>query len=94
MPLVLDGELTLLNVFDGELNDILEFDGELGIITQVTGTEYPWYTGDTEVIPRAHSAVVLETANKIMPSDVTVIKIPYYETSNQSGKTVYIADEV
>lgn len=85
MPYILDGELELL----------IELDGELGIFTKVSGgSDYPWYTGETEVTPKAHSATVLETENKIMPSDVTVIKIPYHETSNQSGKTVYIASEV
>lgn len=52
------------------------------------------YTGDYMVIPKAHAATVLPTNGKLMADDVTVSEIPYYETSNISGNTVYIADEV
>lgn len=52
------------------------------------------YEGEYEVTPSAHNAIVLETDGKTMTDDVTVFKIPYYETSNLTGKTVYIASEV
>ena len=33
--------------------------------------------------------------NKVLKKDVTVQKVPYFETSNiQNGVTVYIAEEV
>ena len=50
------------------------------------------YDGDYIVTPKAHSGTVLETQGKLMTDDVTVIKIPYFETSNLSGKTVYIGE--
>ena len=94
MPLVLDGELTLITVFDGELSNLLELDGELGIFTNSGGSVYPIYDGATEVTPRAYHEVVLDTNGKLMPSDVTVLRVPYFETHNPDGMTAYIANEV
>ena len=48
-----------------------------------------------EVVPSAFNTQVLPTANKVLKKDVTVQKVPYFETSNvQNGVTVYIAEEV
>ena len=52
------------------------------------------YKGEYTVIPKANEPTVLETAGKTLNKDVTVTKIPYYETSNPTGDTVYIASEV
>ena len=55
----------------------------------------PPYTGEYTVTPLAASAVILETEGLRMTDDVTVRKIPYYETSNPGGGyTAYIASEV
>lgn len=56
--------------------------------------DIPVYTGEYVVIPKAFNETILPTNGKMMNSDVTVRKVPYYETSNTSGKTVYIASEV
>lgn len=50
------------------------------------------YDGTYEVTPLAHDAVVLPTRHKQMRDNVTVFKVPYYETTNVSGTTVYIAE--
>ena len=52
------------------------------------------YQGPYEVTPKAYEAQVLQTINKTLQNNVTVFKVPYYEVSNLSGKTVYIAEEV
>ena len=53
------------------------------------------YSGSYYVVPKAEEAVILPTANKTLVHDVTVAKVPYYETSNLSGGlTAYIASEV
>mgnify|MGYP006903493105 len=52
------------------------------------------YEGDYEVTPKADSAVVLPTKDRFLSQDVNVKKIPYFETSNKTGVTVYIASEV
>ena len=50
------------------------------------------YDGSYEVTPKTYSQT-LDTAYKMMQEDVTVLEIPYFETSNDSdGITVYIAN--
>jgi len=52
------------------------------------------YEGSYEVTPKAHSDQTLDTKGKLMTDDVTVFKIPYYETSNLfDGLTVFIAED-
>lgn len=68
--------------------------GECGIFTPIYSGDYPPYIGETVVIPKAHDETILQTKHKGLDEDITVRKIPYYETSNESGTTVYIADEV
>ena len=58
-----------------------------------TGGSKP-YEGVYDVTPQAKSAVILPTKDRLLSRDVNVKKIPYYETSNQTGVTVYIASEV
>lgn len=43
------------------------------------------YEGPYEVTPEAANAVILDTNGKKMAKDVVVLKIPYYETTNESG---------
>ena len=52
------------------------------------------YTGDYVVIPSAMEDLILPTQHKLLRDDITVTKVPYFETSNVSGTTVYIASEV
>ena len=52
------------------------------------------YEGAYTVHSAVHEAQELPTANKHLVKNITVEKIPYYETSNLSdGITVYIGDE-
>lgn len=70
---------------------------KVGVTTAIVvdPSEHDYYRGEYVVVPKAETETVLETANKIMRDDVTVLKIPYYETSNLGGGyTVFIADEV
>lgn len=53
-------------------------------------SDYKIYEGDYIVTPKANEEVILETSYKLLTDDVTVLEIPYYETSNVSGYTVYI----
>ena len=65
-----------------------------GSVTIPKGFNQEPYEGPYEVMPSTRDDVVLETKKKRMTDDVTVFKIPYFETSNESGYTVYIASEV
>lgn len=66
-----------------------EFVVDLGHVKQAEE-----YTGEYIITPKALDETILQTNGKIMGDDVTVLKVPYYETSNESGETVYIAAEV
>ena len=50
---------------------------------------YEDYTGPYVVKPKVESQS-LSTADKHLSHDVTIDPIPYYEVSNQNGKTVII----
>ncbi len=58
------------------------------------GSSVPVYTGTYEVTPKANTEQTLQTAGKQLLENVTVHEVPYYETSNISGTTVYIAQEI
>lgn len=51
------------------------------------------YDGEYIVTPKPFIEQTLETREKLMADDVTVLAIPYYETSNVSGITIYIGGE-
>ena len=56
-----------------------------GVMTIPQVIEAETYDGAYEVTPKAFDETVLETEHKLMQHDVTVLEIPYYETSNLSG---------
>lgn len=70
-----------------------QFTVTFGNVIKIPDVDY--YEGPYEVTPRAWQETVLETKDKAMADDVTVLEIPYYETGNvYNGLTVYIANEV
>lgn len=80
--------------FDISFQNEEEFDVSLSEnIVIVDPGEYPVYHGETDIVPKAHSDIVLETNGKLLLSDVNIHKIPYYETTNVSGITVYIGGD-
>ena len=84
--------LTPDHVITGELARGHTITGEL-TIPSTPGLEL--YGGPYEVTPKAWDAQVLATNGKLMTDDVTVFKIPYYETSNVfDGLTVFIAEDI
>ena len=89
----LNGTLTSSGLLHGSLvGDHHKVQGTLTIPT-TPGLEL--YGGPYEVTPKAWEEQVLETEGKLMADDVTVFKVPYYETSNLfDGKTAYIAEEI
>ena len=74
--------------FDVTFSDNQSFDVDFGNTATITP-----YTGTYDVIPKVKGQV-LETKEKYMNDDVTVYGVPYFETSNESGTTVYIAGEL
>jgi hypothetical protein len=51
------------------------------------------YDGPYEVTPKVE-AQTLPTKQKYLSEDIQVLSVPYYETDNQNGTTIYIASEV
>lgn len=60
-------------------------------LQQIETKETQIYTGETTVVPDAHEQQILKTSNKKLLSDITVLKVPFFETANESGNTIYIA---
>ena len=77
-------------VLDGELSLNLQMDGEPINTIKVVERDAPTYTGQTTVDPD-FNGTVLETAQKIMLSNITVNPIQVESVSNPTGgRTVYI----
>lgn len=51
------------------------------------------YEGEYIVTPSGESQI-LETENKKMLNDVQVKAIPYYDVSNEYGRTIYIGGDI
>lgn len=58
-------------------------------VNVVTKTDAELYEGSYESTPSTQDQV-LDVGRKVMARDVVVKAIPYYETSNETGTTVYI----
>lgn len=52
------------------------------------------YQGDYTVTPKVTEEVLLQTKSKVMKNNVTVLKVPQFEVSNDSGgKTLILGDD-
>lgn len=60
----------------------------------IRGSGGETYDGTYQVTPKVKDEVVLLTKGKTLRDDVTVLKIPQFEVSNEEGgKTLIIGDE-
>jgi len=90
---VIEGELNLLSVMDGEMALTSLIDGEMDKVLFVDTVQREHYAGPYVVTPLVLNPIVLETKDKMMDDDVTVLKVPYLETANPSGgNTAYIGE--
>lgn len=94
------GSVSETSTLSGTLSSTQSVGGTISNTVNVTGTltiggvaDYPEYDGPYEVVPTVE-AQTLETAYTLLTDDVTVTAVPYYQVSNVSGDTVYIASEV
>ena len=88
-PIKIIGKLTTTSI-KGIVKDKLRMTANVNI---ERGSSYPTYSGDYNIIPKTQSQT-LETKNKLMRDDLSIKEIPYYETSNPYGETIYIGNEV
>lgn len=83
------GTLSPVESLRGTLSHVSEgLSGTLTIPARLDS--YPEYDGAVEITPDAHEDIVLNTADTTLKSDITVFKIPTYETSNEFGMTFII----
>ena len=77
----------------GNLSTDIPLQGVASVGLSATPSSYPFYKGEYEVVPKRQEQV-LDTDNKILTKDITVVEIPYSEVSNLGGgSTFYIARE-
>lgn len=88
----IEGIIQQTNALNGVIKNNDHIEGTINYHTEGGGSEVPTYEGAYTVTPKIHEQS-LATKNKRMKADVTIKEIPYYETSNISGKTVYIGGE-
>ena len=56
-------------------------------------SDVPKYAGETTVTPKVADEIILPTRDKIVKDDITVLKIPQFEVSNESGGYTLIIGE-
>lgn len=84
--------MNIIPVVFEELEDSFDVCFEnLQVVERQTDVEK--YTGEYTVTPQPFDETVLDTHQKLLTDDITVLKIPYFETSNEHGNTVYIGGE-
>lgn len=85
-----DGQVQGKVISDGSISGKVNTDGFIqGIVNYRQCLDYATYSGDYIVTPRSYEQT-LDTSFKVLEDDVTVKQIPYFETSNEDGTTVYI----
>lgn len=93
---ILTGTLTsaVPEVLTGQLVSIENNNNFLsGNITMPSEVSVPSYQGEYVITPKPFNNEVLQTNGFKMENDLTVLKIPYYQTSNETGYTIYIGGE-
>lgn len=86
----ISGNISVLQLI-GMLNDEhTKIIGTTTIPKQMSDHER--YDGGFEIVPNTHSDIVLATKQKLVTDDITVFKIPTYETSNTFGTTFIIGE--
>ena len=83
----------LENDYELDIDETDSFDvfAESAIVIQkLTGDKYE---GSYIVEPKTREQI-LETKDKLLIDNITVMQVPYWQTGNEYGDTVYIASEV
>lgn len=81
---ILSGQIRAEGILSGQIFPEGVLEGQL-----ILPVGYEDYAGAYNVIPKIE-AQSLPTADKHLTDNVTVEPIPYYEVSNQKGKTIII----
>lgn len=84
--LPLNGKLSTEATIKAVLSPDASISGIMSIAPPPPGS----YEGEYEVTPNANEDTTLHTFNKLVNDNIVIHKIPYFETSNESGTTIYI----
>ena len=84
----LKGTISSLNL-SGTISKQIALVGTLS----VGSSSYTSYEGAYDVVPKTTNQE-LATRNKVMNDNVRIQEIPYFQTSNLYGETIYIGSEV
>ena len=83
----------------GSVNGISKISGEVNPQKQVDASvslfgdkESVRYSGDHEFTADTDEDYSVDTKFKMMSSNIVIKKVPYFETSNPSGTTIYIGE--
>lgn len=96
------GSLSTNNILTGQLiSQKSHLQGKLstdnilmkGIITIPPEMPIDTYEGEYEIVSKPFKTSEIQTQGLKMRKNIVVLEIPYYETSNISGYTVYIGGE-
>ena len=85
------GKPEVITLDGGSVSVVHRMDGQAGVFTAVSDNSIPVYTGRHHVIPKTEGQE-LPTKNTRLTRNITVAAVPYYETFNENGTTVYIAE--
>ena len=105
---LMDGKLNKRSSIIGTINTICSIEGSLNKIDNISSTissggdikgifSMPSYIsdiyfGDYNITPTKDGQTI-STKDKMLKGDICIEQIPYYETSNPTGITVYIGGE-
>lgn len=85
------GKPEVITLDGGRASFECQINGQAGVFTAVSDSTIPVYTGRYHVIPKTEGQE-LPTKNTRLTQNITVAAVPYYETFNENGTTVYIAE--
>ena len=74
-----------------EKSDVAALSPEMDVIEVIKDVDY--YTGSYSITPLAKTSTTLPTKEKYLRQNITVEKVPYFQTYNaEDGYTVYIGE--
>lgn len=85
-PISINGEISENQL---SINGVLTSNNNVLVGKVNTSTSAPPYTGSYDIIPSVEEQI-LNTRNRLLSDDLSIKEIPYFETSNPYGETIYI----
>lgn len=89
LEIVLENEEELLEIILKDEEELLDVTLENDVI-EVPVYDHEIYKGEHDITPLAFQEQELETKDKLLEKNIKVKEIPFFETSNLYGDTVYI----